>query len=449
MPHPLATIIPDSNRLDVAFARSFVGGMPGNLLHQAYQSGFIGAFTDHTDQPQWARRIARWDRDDFRKNTPGRKKRTSDVASTLSRGAGGSFPNFRYALELWNGEGDKPFTRYQQFGDCVDSSSTEHEECLMGYRAHNLQTYCEQFKYACTYGRYAERGYCGDGWNGSGIAAVALRTGAFFARVYDTLAKKYDFTDEMKTESTMARTWCRSGLPQDLKDYVHANHPYEDGAITEFDGSASDIINVFASGGVIHTGGTNTSGSSKPCAIGSVGGHEQSILGCDGSPECVKFFNDKGISAVKESDPICIFSQTWGPGWSGEISDSYWPVGTKENGQVVTQADINSLRTTSDERTVRAYIASFAGTWGWGEKPEGAWAFSASQVMRCFNGDMFVWLPRVKGFPCDVPPPAPPPTPIPPTPGPTPGPKPPIVEFKMPFDVKAGESIYLLKKPQL
>src|SRR5205814_1903400 len=148
------------------------------------------------------------------------------------------------------------------------------------------------------------------GWDGPGIAAVALRTGAFFSMIYDVGGKTYDLSNDQKTELLMARTYCRSGLPADLAAYVHANHPYEDGSVTEFNGTAKDIIDVFASGGYLQTGGTNTSGSSRPFVIGHVGGHEQSIIDCDDSPECQKFFSDLGFP-IASGDCVCVFSQTW------------------------------------------------------------------------------------------------------------------------------------------
>jgi len=229
--------------------------------------------------------------------------------------------------------------------------------------------------------------------------------------VDDGKGNRLDMTDEFTTETLMARKYCRTGLPAWLKDYIHANHPYEDGAITEFNGDMAMARSVLASGGALQTGGTNTSRNSSPFQIGPVGGHEQSAIGGSDSPDARKFMSDKGIT-VPANDFICIFSQTWGSGFSGEVADKYWWVGTAANGKQYSQEEVNNLRGVSP-KDAADLVKGMAGT-GWGEKPEGAWMFLWSQVKRCFEGDIFAWLPRVKGFANPTPPPPPGPVPNPP-----------------------------------
>ena len=134
----LANLIPDSNRLEVAFARA---GTKTNLLEAAYapDSGFIGAFIDADGQPSWARRAARYMADEFLYDTPGRLKYFGDVLPGLTDdGAGKVLANWRHALEAWeaNGrQGPAPFSNDQDYGSCTDASAAEHECSLFGWRA--------------------------------------------------------------------------------------------------------------------------------------------------------------------------------------------------------------------------------------------------------------------------------------------------------------------------
>ena len=63
----LRKLIPDSNRLDVAFARSL---RASNVLEAVYAptSGFIGAFQDNDEHPEWSRRAARYLKDEFHRD---------------------------------------------------------------------------------------------------------------------------------------------------------------------------------------------------------------------------------------------------------------------------------------------------------------------------------------------------------------------------------------------
>lgn len=380
--HPLAHLMPLSNVIAIP-AFSAAAGM--SALVAAYTPGestFIGAFCDNDDFPDWARRIARYNREDFRKNTPGVKKQFGDIASELADdGAGRVLANYRHALDVWiagGKQGPEPFSCQQDYGSCVDASAAEHMTAMLGWRAAQ-PSFNEKYELPAAWYWYADRGYCGDGWDGSGIAAVALRRGIAFRKKYDIGGKSVDFTDDDKNEQIVARQWCRTGIPEWMYQETQTNHPLEDGCITEFNGSVADVRAVMAAGGIIQTGGTYTSGGSKPFTIGRVGGHMQSFMGADDSDEYRKFCKDTlGVTPRTNDFPV-IASQTWGRGWSGECADKYWP------------------------------------GW-WGPKPQGAWVWWASDMIKYFRGDMFAWLPRFKGIaagPTPPPPPPPPPGPLP------------------------------------
>jgi hypothetical protein len=379
MAHPLANLIPDSNVFSVPLLPRNAG--KANVLESLYSyevpNRFCGAFFDSDECPDWARRIARYNRADFHDNTPGRLKRYSEIASSLESGEGQSFPTFRHALDAWiagGRQGVEPYTCNQDYGSCVDACTAEQESALLGWRAARSE-FNEEWKYASAWYKYADRGYCSDGWNGAGVAAVARRVGVAFRIKYDLPGGSVDFTDDNKNEQIVARQWCRSGIPAWLKTHTQANHAYEDGAITEFDGtSVADVRAVLNAGGVLQTGGTNTSGGSRPFTIGRVGPHMQTVVGGDDSESFRKFCNDVIGVKPRDNDFPVVFNQTWGAGWSGECADRYWP------------------------------------DW-WGTKPQGAWVWWASDLLRYFRGDIWAWLPRVKGFARTTPPPPPPPTP--------------------------------------
>lgn len=382
MSHPLADLIPLSNVISLPMMGAAQAAKALEACYDYETSKFIGCFLDNDEMPSWARRIAAYNRDEFKHDNPNKKLKFSDVTMYAS-GEGKAMPNWRYALDMWLANGKKgvePYTNYQDYGSCVDASAAEHTTGMLGYRAVQPGNH-ERYEDAAAWYWYADRGYCGDGWDGWGCAKVALKRGIAFRKAYDLPGGKIDFTDDDKNEQIVARQWCRTGIPSWMAEYTQANHAFEDGAITEFDGDIKGVREILAEGGIIHTGGTNTSGGSKPFAIGRVGPHMQSVAGGDDSEEYRKFCKDVIGVPARDNDFPVVFHQTWGSGWSGECADKYWPA------------------------------------W-WGPKPQGAWVWWASDLVKYFRGDMMAWLPRFKGVP-DLNPPQPPQPPVP-IPGPLP-----------------------------
>ena len=366
----LQDLIPADNRLELPRLRNSPGPIsPADLMEAAYSAGrFVGCFKDDEDQPNWARRAARYTEDEFFADTPGTKKLFSDVASQLAAGDGERHVNCRHALEEWEASGKPgpmPYSCQQDFGSCVDASCSEHETTMFGWRAAQASMR-EVYKAAAAWYKYANRGYCSDGWSGSGIATVARRVGCAFRQKYQVGSVNIDFSDDDDNENIVARQWCRSGIPSDLATFTQANHGYADGAITSYDGDARGMKAVMKAGGVLHAGGTRTSGGSKPFTKGGTGAHMQSTVGFDDTDECRKWFSDKGLTWDTDDFPL-INHQTWGSGWRGECADSWWPP-------------------------------------FWGPKPQGAWVCSAKWWLSDVE---YAWLPWAKGFPSAGPPPSP------------------------------------------
>jgi hypothetical protein len=383
--HPLSHLIPSRNTFS---AEPMTPATSAVVLSSLYSDsgGFVGAFCANSERgPTWANRVANYDRDEFRHDTPGNIKRFSELPTArIQPGAGKGQRSivWRHALEQWrkNGsEGPLPFSCYQDYGSCVDAEASERITAMAGWRAAQ-PTLRERFRRAAAWYRYANRGFCSDGWSGWACAKVALQIGVAWRQKYD----EGDFEDDDKNEQIVARTWCRNGVPKSLAERTQREHPHKDGSITDFDGGMEGLRDVLLAGGTIATGGVVTSGGSRPFTPGRVGPHMQGIGGFDDTDEYRKFIKDRMGYTLPENDFALVFNQTWGEGWSGECADQYWP--------------------------------DF-----WGEKPQGAWVCLASWALRNFEGDMLAWLPDFVGVadpnpvpPNPVPPPAPP-GPIPPS----------------------------------
>lgn len=375
----LESIIPESNKLEAGFASNHLLGQ--NVIEAGYNAGFVGAFSQTEGFPDWAQKAAKYMDDEFLAD--GGTTQFAAVAPSLADGDGECHMPFRHALELWekNGkQGVKPYSNQQDYGSCVDASAAEGCTGLFGFRAVQAALN-EEYRYASAWYWYAARGYCSDGWSGGGIATQARRHGCAFRTKYDISGNSVDFTDDDRNENIVARQWCRSGIPDWLHNHTITNHPFEDGAITQFGSQdktegMDKMKRLFKAGGFLHHSGVRTSGGSKPFTIGSTGAHMQTAQGYDDSDEFRRFCQDVIRVTPRDDDFPVVSHQTWGSGWRGECADQYWP------------------------------------SW-WGPKPEGAWVWWASDILRLISCD-YSWLPMVKGFPGTTPPvpPTPPVTPL-------------------------------------
>lgn len=377
--------LPANNVLDVrSYRMASSPTAKTNALADAYSpgAGFAGVFMadkgqpGYDDQTREAKEIGNYFRDKFHAEAPsGHPTWLGEVAGGLRSGDGGCRMNHRAALEVYFKSGKKgvePFSTAQDYGSCVDASWSELVCALLGIRAADPQ-YREVWKSSASWYAYALRGFCSDGWNSFACATASRKIGIALRCVYELAGLSVDLTDDDRSENTMARTWCRNGPPQVMRDYTLANNPWEPGAIVEFEGSLKELKDCFASDGVLHFSGTRQSGGSKPFTPGSVGPHQLGAYGYDDSDEGRKFFQDV-VGYKLDSDDFAVHcGQTWGPGWSGECADKYWPP-------------------------------------HWGPKTQGSWICSAKWFLKNLSLDT-VLFPKLKGVPGD---------PLPPTPTPSP-----------------------------
>lgn len=258
---------------------------------------------------------------------------------------------------------DKPFSIFQDSGICVDASNVEMKTGLLATRAFFPQ-FGEILKYLPAFYQYAERGYCGGGWYMGACASKNLEFGWCPAMQIDIDGLRLDFDEEDESEYAVTKSWCRSGIPEELAKWTKENFYWEPGAITQFAGRLDALKMLFRNYGQLHHGSNWTSRSSTPNNLKRIGGHAQTAFGGMWDEETIKFFWDKGIKYENGDFPVANH-QTWGAGWSGECSDRYWPP-------------------------------------HWGPKPEGAWICRASQILDYFSSSAYSYLPKLKGFEGDV-----------------------------------------------
>jgi len=342
-------------------------------LEDAYTAGFCGAYLPTDPGP--AGRAARWYRDEFR-DEAGKDRYRFEDASELTVGDGAEFGYVasKDTFEAYKRDQAADHERWlfefqQNSGNCVGAAGVELFAGLLGSRA--MDPACgEVMRYVAAMWAYMFRGSCGQGWYGSAHASVTKKYGYCFSTFYDLpeLGQNFDFDGEQRTEDLTVKTWCRS-QPDDFISYVKDQGWFFDAdAIYEFSGGIDGLKAMVRAKGQLHHGSNYTSGSSKPDNVKRIGGHMQTMFGGDWSPKTLTFFNRQGVRFTDDDFP-CVNHQTWGGGWSGAVSDQYWP------------------------------------EW-WGPKPQGAWIVGAQKQLRYFS-DGYVYLPKLKGITGDTPPPPP------------------------------------------
>ncbi|UCD57168.1 MAG: hypothetical protein JSV16_15365 [Candidatus Hydrogenedentota bacterium] len=252
-------------------------GSRADMIQDIYTSGFKGAFLRSEISPNgapnkntdWDGDIARWGQADFRYNTPGRKKLTSDVIDDLPvqpEDTDGCHVYTMHAFEEWEktGEGNEgPFQIYQDYGNCVDASWIEMMCSILAIQAADPARR-EQFKWLAAFCLYHTRGYCSDGWWGHAIAAAALRYGWCPWMLINVNGHQLDFRDEDTAERWASREACRNPSNWEwLHNWMAANFGWEDGGITELDigGDIAALKKLHANKAHLHHGSNYTSGS--------------------------------------------------------------------------------------------------------------------------------------------------------------------------------------------
>lgn len=397
------------------------------VLEEAYKGGYTGCFLkSHGGEHGQAARDAS---DKFKEMVgaanykfTSQSARHRAAAVQPRNGIDGCYIFTSYGFEEFakynEGYVDWLYGMFQDSGCCVGASGTEMIQDLLGKLSKDLT---KNYRMVCLAAMwtYLYRNHCGGGWYMGAHATEAIEHGWCPATIFDGRKlgdltvpnyKSLKFDGEDDSERLTTRSWCRGRPPAEIANWVKANFMFEPGAITELDDASPETLRSIAQMmGDLHHGSNQTAGSGGLNRIVSIGGHAQTDYGSDWSDQCLEFFKGRGVSCSKDNF-IKLQGQTWGDGWSGEISDDNWPYGTNSKGQVVTWAEVVAARNSREKlQDLVADVQNAAG-WGWGPKPEGSWLVTVSTFQRYFADETYVYLPNLKGVPKgNVPPPPPPP----------------------------------------
>lgn len=341
-------------------------------LESAYESGFTGCFLPDMEGPLG--RAARYLRDELRDMLGKNRYRTSDVqfgpyGSDTEDGYVASTDTFK----AWGRDKDPTsddwlFGIFQNSGCCVGASKAELTQGILGTRAMDSAT-GEVMKWLAIMWTYPFRGSCGQGWYTATCAKMSIEHGWCPATTITVGSNSVDTDGESNQEKLCTSTWCRSGPPQWLQDYVLQHYTWEHGAITELDCSVDTLKAVFRAKGQIHHG-SNTTGTPTPANLKRIGGHAQTAFGGLWDDRTLAFYAQQGIKFTKDNFPI-FNHQTWG-NWSGSLNPKYWP--------------------------------------SWlGPMPQGTWVCSAEQFCSQLSRSAYSYLPKLRGVKGSQPPPVDPP----------------------------------------
>lgn len=305
-------LVPSNNRLDyylkvtpAKFGESYqtVKQKMGQALFEAYRDGFVGCFINDSEQPDYAKKIARFEHDRFVSEAPYPSFSANCNVLSTNAGKGKRAINWNFALKL----DPTAFDGAQNYGNCTFASmGWEGVTALMGTRVLGMKKEESwKAKHGCAW--YSTRGHCGAGSALSQAASAMLHLGLQLRLPY--LNGKYDFTNEDDDERYGASTWCRSGPPSDLIEVTSKNKMK---TITYMDDTSVEAcMDVLNNGGTIHTGSNWTGTDGDP--IGSrrrIGAHAQMCLGYDDTDEFKDWYKEKTGKTLNE--PVFITGQTWG-----------------------------------------------------------------------------------------------------------------------------------------
>jgi hypothetical protein len=348
----------------LSFASMANGPGKTAALESSYSGGYNGVFL--TEHPGAVGRAARWVRDELRERLG--RWRFFDVASAMPLRVSGTDEGYIASIDAFKAwERDRRqdledwiFKNYQNSGCCVGSSGVELEDGLVGSQVESSNGRLAYRRKPAQW-QYAFREHCGGGWFMGAHAAVSNEYGWCVSDYIHIGNKLYNLNGEQKSELLVTDEWCRRGPPQELIDWVRANNlTFGPGAISEFDVDVDALKDVFRMKGQIHHGSNYTSRDNRPYGLKRIGGHAQTAFGGAWDAKTLEFFNVRGARFTETDFPV-VCHQTWGSGWSGEVSDYYWP------------------------------------EW-WGKKPEGAWIVGASDFLLYNCRDAYVYLPMMNGI---------------------------------------------------
>jgi len=300
--------------------------MSSILTASAYQKGFVGCFTNSNDQPEWARKFARYRDDIFQheNDTPDLMDQLSKEGITLKSGKG----KRGIPLNLARQFDSRCLMGNQNYGNCT--------ACSLGWDVLNMLNAIqiavkgEAFSFGNPFGTaliYACRGHSGQGMALSDAANAASKYGVSRRQTY--CDGKYDFRDEDADESFGNRNG-RSGPPSDLIEETQ-----QDGKVIKVGSlgtmTKEKLRDLLYSHVMIHHGGTltGTRTGDPICKLTGVGGHAQTTLSFDDTDECksrLRLRNDEYVVFNQNSWGNYYNISNWIPEMWGPYVPGTWPI---------------------------------------------------------------------------------------------------------------------------
>jgi len=349
--------VPD-NRFDLPYVNIFSTIMAAptqkplryynsKIIRRVYQGGFMGCFLDIDSSPEWARKIAKYESDEFLKEA--KYPKLSDSRFTLYSGKGKRAVPWNFSMTI----NPVSHTGTQNYGNCVAAS--------LGWEGFNQMmgvVLCVQqspIQWKAPFGTalvYGSRGSASAGMTLSRAASITDKDGSQMRTTY--CDGKYDFRKEDDDED-YGDKWGRSGVPEELKEETRKNKVL---GVSRFDGDKEEVLDILYSGATIQTGSTLTARDyGNPISkLDNIGGHAQQVIGYDDTDEFKEYYKEKIGDSLNE--PVLIFGQSWGK-WNNVEN---WP---------------NHL---------------------WGKYPEGAFVLRIDDGMRLIDSEAYIYYPDFEGF---------------------------------------------------
>lgn len=272
----------------------------------------LGIYLDIPEQPEWARRIARWAKDEARANVRC-TWRTEDAIPGKLQGVGKGKRALLFALAMRISP--TLFKGAQQFNNCAAWCKRANAGCAMAYdiaAKGDLQEYpADPGTAVC----WSFRGSRYDtGMTLDQCVWVAHNCGIQLRTSY--LGGKYDLTKQADDENSGYK-WGGFGAPKDLLEAIAANRIEQVGEVSE-EQAVQDALYL---GGSIMTGSSYTARDGDPISpLTTIGGHAQALIGYDDTDEFRAWY--KQVTGKTLTDWVGVFDQSWYPNW---ITVEDWP----------------------------------------------------------------------------------------------------------------------------
>lgn len=319
------SVHPGFNRI----ARAYSVGVDGQVLY--------GTFIDSDDCPQWARDVAKYDRDKFVANARCITRAEEVIPASLQgMGTGQRAVHFQHAVNYskkYFPSGRGIYQGAQSYSNCT---SWCYRVIVGGCIIVDIIVKGEAHWIVARPGTasiYSNRGSRQDGGMSMSAGAQAVHEIGNTQEVdYPSLG--IDLSTQAKDERAGVE-WGRSGMPEELRELVRNDRIEQVSYVQE----KQAVMDLLFGGHFIATGSTRTAGGNgDPISrIGRVGGHAQALIGYDDTDEFRDWYREK--TGRRLTDGVFIFDQSWGANW---ITVTNWPEhlwGPYPEGAFVLEAD--------------------------------------------------------------------------------------------------------------